>query len=71
MVYTDGRTEEAKMRLTASPENYLRGVKEGDYLKHLPEAVKAVPMVVLINGGSALRLGNRGRSAAGPQARCA
>ena len=53
VVYTDGRTEEAKMRLTASPENYLRGVKEGDYLKRLPEAVKNVPMVVLINGGSA------------------
>jgi carboxyl-terminal processing protease len=52
VVYTDGRTEEAKMRLTASPENYLRPM-QADYLKSLPEGVKQVPMVVLVNGGSA------------------
>ncbi|MBS0310931.1 MAG: S41 family peptidase, partial [Proteobacteria bacterium] len=32
VVYTDGRTEDAKMRLTASPENYLRPMQL-DYLK--------------------------------------
>jgi carboxyl-terminal processing protease len=53
VVYTEGRTEDAKMKLTASKENYLRGAKEGDYLKNLPAGVKDVPMVVLINGGSA------------------
>ena len=53
VVYTEGRTEEAKMKLTANKENYLRGARESDYLKHLPEGVKNVPMVVLINGGSA------------------
>jgi carboxyl-terminal processing protease len=53
VVYTEGRTEEAKMKLTASKENYLRGTRESDYLKHLPDGVKTVPMVVLINGGSA------------------
>ena len=53
VVYTDGRTEEAKMRLTASPENYLRGNGKNDYLKNLPESVKSVPLVVLVNGGSA------------------
>ena len=53
VVYTDGRTEDAKMKLTASSENYLRGSFRDDYLKKLPAAVKTVPMVVLVNGGSA------------------
>jgi carboxyl-terminal processing protease len=53
VVYTDGRTEDAKMRLTASPEHYLRGHVRSDYLKGVPQAVKSVPMVVLVNGGSA------------------
>ena len=53
VVYTDGRTEDAKMRLTASPEHYLRGRNSEDYLKQLPADVKNVPMVVLVNGGSA------------------
>jgi len=52
VVYTDGRTEDSKMRLYASSEYYLRGSKE-DYLKKLPPSVKTVPMVVLVNGGSA------------------
>ncbi len=52
VVYTEGRTEDAKMRLTASPDSYLRG-NQSDYLKNLPAWVKTVPMVVLINGGSA------------------
>jgi carboxyl-terminal processing protease len=52
VVYTEGRTEDAKMRLTASSENYLRPMQL-DYLKNLPEGVKQVPMVVLVNGGSA------------------
>ncbi len=37
----------------ATPENYLRGSSKGDYLKDLPADVKNVPMVVLVNGGSA------------------
>ncbi len=53
VVYTDGRTEDAKMRLHASPEHYLRGHLKTDFLKGLPPAVKSVPMVVLVNGGSA------------------
>src|SRR5471030_548741 len=53
VVYTDGRTEDAKMRLTASPENYLRGRLKDDYLSKLPAEIKNVPMVVLVNGGSA------------------
>lgn len=55
VVYTDGRTEDAKMRLTASPENYLRGGGRlrDDYLAKLPAEIKNVPMVVLVNSGSA------------------
>ncbi|MDA8225582.1 MAG: S41 family peptidase [Betaproteobacteria bacterium] len=53
VVYTDGRTEDSRMRLTANPENYLRGAQDSDYLRDLPGWIKTVPMVVLINGGSA------------------
>ena len=54
VVYTEGRTEEAQMRLTASPANYVRGSEDrADYLSNLPPAAKSVPMVVLVNGGSA------------------
>jgi carboxyl-terminal processing protease len=53
VVYTEGRTEDAKMRLNASPEDYLRGTGKSDYLRNLPAVFKTVPMVVLINGGSA------------------
>lgn len=53
VVYTEGRTEDAKMRLTAAPENYLRGGSKEDYLKKLPDSIKSVPLVVLVNGGSA------------------
>ncbi|NTV96347.1 MAG: S41 family peptidase [Thiobacillus sp.] len=52
VVYTDGRTEDSKMKLTNSRENYLRH-GDTDYLKGLPAWVKDVPMVVLVNGGSA------------------
>ena len=52
VVYTDGRTHDAKMKLKASPEYYLRNMK-GDYLNKLPPEVKTVPMVTLVNGGSA------------------
>lgn len=53
VVYTEGRTEDAKMRLTASAENYLRGNGSNDYLKNLPATYKTLPMVVLVNSGSA------------------
>jgi len=52
VVYTDGRTSDAKMKLNASPGDYLRGEKN-DYLKDLPPAVKTIPMITLVNGGSA------------------
>ncbi len=53
VVYTDGRTEDAKMKLNASSEFYLRGRTREDYIQKLPAEVKNVPMVVLVNGGSA------------------
>ena len=53
VVYTDGRTDDAKMRLTATKENYVRGAFKEDFLNKLPAAVKTVPMVVLVNGASA------------------
>ncbi|MDQ3186744.1 MAG: S41 family peptidase, partial [Pseudomonadota bacterium] len=49
VVYTDGRTDDAKMKLKASPEFYLRDTKS-DYLKRLPAAIKTVPMITLVNG---------------------
>ncbi len=53
VVYTEGRTDDAKMRLTASKENYLRGAFRDDFIAKLPAEVKKVPLVVLVNGGSA------------------
>jgi carboxyl-terminal processing protease len=53
VVYTEGRTADAKMRLTANPENYSKGGAKDDYLRNLPADIKSVPMVVLVNGGSA------------------
>jgi len=53
VVYTDGRTEDSKMKLNARPEDYLRGRMKEDFNRRLPPDVKSVPMVVLVNGGSA------------------
>jgi carboxyl-terminal processing protease len=52
VVSTDGRTEDAKRKYFASSEDYLRGTRE-DFLKNLPAGVRSVPMVTLVNGGSA------------------
>ena len=53
VVYTEGRAEDSKMRLNASPEHYLRGRNRQDFVKGLPAEIKKLPMVVLVNGGSA------------------
>jgi carboxyl-terminal processing protease len=52
VVYTEGRISDSRMRLFARPEYYARGVR-GDYLADLPAGAKTLPMVVLVNGGSA------------------
>lgn len=53
VVYTEGRTEEAKMHLTASPEYYLHEKTQKDYEKNIPASIKDVHLIVLVNGGSA------------------
>jgi carboxyl-terminal processing protease len=53
VVSTDGRAEDAKKKFYASPDDYARSSRGEDVLKQLPAAVKSVPMVVLVNGGSA------------------
>ena len=52
VVYTQGRSDDAKMKLTVNRENYLRG-NQDDYLKNLPAGIKTVPIVTLVNSGSA------------------
>lgn len=49
---TDGRAPDSKHKFFATPEDYLRGTRD-DYLRNLPPEVRKVPIVVLINGGSA------------------
>ena len=51
VVYSEGRTPDTKRRYLAVPDDYARDA--GDQLKNLPKVFKNVPMVVLINGGSA------------------
>lgn len=52
VVSTDGRTDDAKRKYLAAPDDYLRGSRD-DYIKNVPASIKTVPMVVLVNGGSA------------------
>ena len=51
VVSTDGRTDDAKHKFYAKPEDYQRGRE--DELRNLPAGIKTVPMIVLVNGGSA------------------
>ena len=52
VVSTDGRSDDARKKFYTSNDDFQRGTK-GDMMKNLPPAVKTVPMVVLVNGGSA------------------
>jgi len=52
VVYTEGRIADSKMNLKATYKDYSRRGR-ADYLKDLPEEFKTVPMVVLVNTGSA------------------
>ena len=52
VVSTNGQITDSKATFKASPEFYLRR-GGSDPLKRLPEALKKVPMVVLVNEGSA------------------
>src|SRR5687768_4624638 len=53
IVSTDGRAEDAKKKFFATPDDYSRSSRGDDVLKQLPAAAKTIPMVVLVNGGSA------------------
>lgn len=53
IVYSDGKTSNAKMKLFANPYNYIEGGEKNDYLKDLPQDFKKIPIVVLVNNGSA------------------
>jgi len=52
VVTTNGQIPDSKQTFRASPENYVRR-GSGDPLKRLPEGLKKVPLVVLVNEGSA------------------
>ncbi len=51
VVSTDGRATDAKRKYHASADDYTRS--GDDVLRGLPPEIKTVPMVVLVNGGSA------------------
>jgi carboxyl-terminal processing protease len=51
VVSTNGQLPESKYVFKATPDNYAR--HGGDPLKSLPAALKTVPLVVLVNEGSA------------------
>ena len=52
VVSTNGQIEESKSTYKAIPEDYMRR-RGSDPLKQLPAALKTVPLVVLVNEGSA------------------
>jgi carboxyl-terminal processing protease len=52
VVKTNGQISESKQTFKATPDDYLRR-GGSDPLRHLPPALKTVPLVVLINEGSA------------------
>ena len=54
VVYTEGRTNDSRMRLTTAPENFIQGnPTKNNYMKKLPKDIQDTPLVVLINNGSA------------------
>jgi len=52
VVSTNGQTPESKQVLKSSIDDY-RGVPGADSIKNLPAALKKVPLIVLVNEGSA------------------
>ena len=53
IVSTKGQIPESNQTYRAVPQDYVRTLTAGDPLKDLPEALKKVPLVVLVNEGSA------------------
>lgn len=52
VVSTDGRTPDARREYRVTPEDYMRG-RGRDFIRSLPPFARDIPMVVLVNGGSA------------------
>jgi carboxyl-terminal processing protease len=52
VVTTNGQTPESKQVLKATPSDF-RGLPGSDALKSLPAALKKIPLIVLVNEGSA------------------
>ncbi|MCI1193277.1 S41 family peptidase [Calidifontimicrobium sp. SYSU G02091] len=52
VVSTNGQVPDSKAVYRATPEHYVRRAA-GDPLRRLPDAIKKVPLVVLVNEGSA------------------
>jgi len=52
VVTTGGRTPNAQREYRATPSDYIYG-SGGDFLRTLPSWAREVPMIVLVNGGSA------------------
>ena len=52
VVTTNGRTPNAHREYRATPSDYIYG-SSGDFLRALPPWAREVPMIVLVNGGSA------------------
>jgi carboxyl-terminal processing protease len=54
VVYTEGRTQDSRMKLTTAPENFIRdNPTKNNYMRKLPQDIQDTPLVVLINNGSA------------------
>jgi carboxyl-terminal processing protease len=53
VVSTNGQLADQKVKYKATPSDYLRSSSSGDPLRKLPDAVKRVPLIVLVNEGSA------------------
>ena len=54
VVYTEGRALDSKMHLTAIPENFIRDYpRNKNFFDKVPQDIKDVPLVVLVNNGSA------------------
>ncbi len=53
VVSTKGRRSDSQMTLTASPQNYLLKTGAKDPNARLPANIKDIPVVVLVNSGSA------------------
>src|SRR5882762_3147858 len=53
VVSTNGQVQEAKQIFKTVPSDYLRRSSNGDPVKRLPAAIKSLPLVVLVNEGSA------------------